>query len=375
MSTERQDSAKKYAKQKRWVFILDFLINGFVALIWVFSGFSIWLREFISLNNFPLIVTNGLFILVYGFVAFVISSPLTYYSEFLLPKRYELSHERLSSWLTDQTKSLAISGAIGIPLLLLIYWFLSIAPQTWWIWAAAIVVTISVLFANLYPVLIAPIFNKFVPLADQHNELEQKLTNLARQANTHVAGVFQFDMSRRTKTANAALMGFSNTKRIVLSDTILENYTDDEIETILAHELAHHVHNDLPLSILVNSVIIILTFFLASFGLQWGIHFFNFASISDIANLPLLEIIFGLFSILVFPIQNTFSRILEKRADTYALKITNKPIPFATALTKLSDQNLAELDPDPWIEFFMHSHPSISKRILMAEQYAENQNE
>jgi STE24 endopeptidase len=374
MEENRQQQAKEYARQNRWCFLLDFAINGALAISWVLSGLAILLNDLFHILQMPLLISNSLFILCYGFIAFVVGSPLTFYSDYILPKRYNLSHQSLSSWLLDQVKSLAISGAIGLPILLLIYWFLSITPNTWWIWAAVIMVTFSVLFANLYPVLIAPLFNKFIPLSDDHQELQQKLMLLADKAGTKITGVYKYDMSRRTSTANAALMGLSNTKRIVLSDTILENYTDDEIETILAHELAHHVHKDLPLSILVNSVIIILTFYAASFGMQWGIHFFNFHAISDISTLPLMEIMFGIFSVAVFPVQNTFSRILETRADEYALQITNKPNAFASALIKLSDQNLAELEPDPIIEFFMHSHPALSRRIHMAETYAEHLN-
>ena len=176
-------------------------------------------------------------------------------------------------------------------------------------------------------------------------------------------------MSRRSKTANAALMGLGNSKRIILSDTMLQNFDDDEIETVLAHELGHHVHKDIQSSILVNSIVMIAGFYLASLGMNWGIHLFHFSSIHDIATLPLLEIIFGIFSMLVFPIQNTFSRHLEKRADLFALQTTRKPAAFASALTKLSDQNLAEMDPDPLFEFLLHSHPALGKRIRMAEAF------
>ena len=374
MEADRQEQAKQYAKQNRWCFILDFFINGALAISWVISGLAILLNNLFHILQMPLIFANALFIICYGFIAFIVDSPLTFYSDYVLPKRYKLSTENLSSWLLDQIKSLAISGAIGVPLLLLIYWFLSVTPDNWWIWAAAILILFSVLFANLYPVLIAPIFNKFTPLSEEYAALEQKLIALAEKVGTKITGVYKYDMSRRTSAANAALMGLSNTKRIVLSDTILENFSDDEIETIIAHELGHYVHRDLPLSILVNSVIIILTFYAASFGMRWSIDFFNFNAISDISTLPLLEIMFGIFSLVVFPVQNTFSRILETRADEYSLKNTNKPEAFASALNKLSDQNLAEQDPDPLIEFFMHSHPAISRRIKMAEEYSEKIN-
>ena len=369
MENDRQQQAKKYAKIHRILFVLDFCINGIWALFWVISGFSNGLRTTISAFGFPVLVINAIFILIYGLSSILVLFPLNYYSDFTLPKKYDLSNETFSTWLLDQFKSTILSGAIGLPILLIIYWFLSIAPHTWWLWAAGFVFFASVLFANLYPVLIAPIFNKFTPLADDYAELAEKLTQLAKSARTQVSGVFQYDMSRRSKTANAALMGLGKSKRIVLSDTMIQNFTDDEIETVLAHELGHHVHKDIPRSIAINSILIFASFYLASLGLNWGIKIFHFASISDIATLPLLEISFGIFSMLVFPIQNTFSRALEKNADQFSLELTRKPGAFASALTKLSDQNLAEMDPDPLFEFLLHSHPALGKRIRMAETF------
>ncbi len=368
MQQDRQNQAKIFARQKRLAFIFEFGLNGLWAILWVITGLAILIRDTLSAFGLPNLVLNILFIIVYGLSTTILLFPLTWYSDFHLPKRFEVSNETLSSWLMDQVKGTVISGMVGIPVLLAIYWLLATQPRTWWIWAAVFMVLLSVLFARLYPVLIAPIFNKFIPLGDEYKTLALKLSTLAEKAKTHISGVYQYDMSRRSKTANAALMGLSNSKRIVLSDTLLENFTDEEIETVLAHELAHHVHQDIPVSILVNSLLIFASFFLASYGLTWGIHFFRFSSIADIANLPWLEIIFGLISLLVFPAQNSFSRRLEKRADAFSLQLTQKPAAFASALRKLSDQNLAELDPDPLIEFFMHSHPSLKKRIAMAEK-------
>lgn len=375
MEQDRQNQAKIFAKQKRLVFFFDFGLHGMWAILWVITGVSVFVREQLFAYGLPILIINALFIVLYGLSSILFLFPLTWYGDYLLPKRYEVSNETLSSWLLDQLKGTVISGVIGIPVLMAIYWFLSTQPRTWWIWAASFMVLLSVLFARLYPVLIAPIFNKFVPLGIEYETLSHKLSVLAEKAKTHISGVYQFDMSRRSKTANAALMGLSKSKRIVLSDTMLTKFTDEEIETVLAHELAHHVHKDIPLSILVNSLLIFASFFLASFGLIWGMELFHFSSVSDIANLPWLEIIFGLVSLLVFPAQNSFSRILEKRADAFALQLTQKPAVFASALRKLTDQNLAELDPDPLIEFFMHSHPSLKKRIALAEQWVKPANE
>jgi STE24 endopeptidase len=369
MDNDRQQQARKYARIHRIIFILDFGLNGLWALFWVISGFSISLRTFINALGYPVLIVNGLFIIVYGLTSILVLFPLSLYSDFLLPIKFNMSNENFSSWIVDQIKGTLLSGVVGVPFLLIIYWFLSIQPQTWWIWSAVLIFLASVVFAKLYPILIAPIFNKFTPLSQDHAHLIHRLTVLAESSHTQISGVFQYDMSRRSKSANAALMGLGDSKRIVLSDTLLENFTEDEIETVLAHELAHHVHKDIPVSIAINSILIFASFYIASIGLNWGISFFKFSSISDIANLPYLEIIFGIFSLFIFPIQNLFSRHLEKRADLFSLQLTQKPAAFASALTKLSDQNLAEMDPDPIFEFLMYSHPALGKRILMAENF------
>jgi STE24 endopeptidase len=370
MENKRQNQAKRFAMHKRIAFFCEFFLNGFWAILWVFSGFSVILRQTLVDYQFPILLVNTLFIIIYGLSTIIFLLPVSWYAEFYLPHKFQVSTENISNWLADQIKGTLISGLIGIPILLAIYWFLSIRPQTWWIWAATFVILISVLVARLYPILIAPLFNKFSPLQDQYAYLAHKLAALAESVKMPVSGVYQFDMSRRSKAANAALMGLASSRRIVLSDTLLDTFNDEEIETILAHELGHYAHKDISISILVNSLLIVASFYLASHGLNWGIKAFSFSSIADIATLPWLEILFGLMSLLVFPAQNSFSRFLERRADAFAIHITRNPAAYASALRKLADQNLAELDPDPWIEFFMHSHPALEKRIKFAEGFS-----
>jgi STE24 endopeptidase len=184
-----------------------------------------------------------------------------------------------------------------------------------------------------------------------------------------VQGVFKFDMSRRTKAANAALTGLGNTRRIILGDTLIDEFTTDEIETVLAHELGHHVHKDIPLSMLVESLLTLLGLYLASLGLNWGVGVFRFEGPADIAALPLFMLVIGAYGLVTMPLGNAFSRWRERRADEYALRETGMGIAYASALTRLANQNLADADPEPWVEFILYSHPALSKRIAMAEAY------
>jgi STE24 endopeptidase len=182
-----------------------------------------------------------------------------------------------------------------------------------------------------------------------------------------VRGVFKFDMSRRTKAANAALMGLGNTRRIVLGDTLLNEFTPDEIETVLAHELGHHVNQDIPVGIILESVLTLGGLYLASLGLKWGAATFGFAGPADIAALPVFALVMGAYSLVTMPLGNAYSRWRERRADAYALRATGNGAAYASALTRLTNQNLADADPEPWVEFLLYSHPALSRRIALAK--------
>jgi STE24 endopeptidase len=212
-----------------------------------------------------------------------------------------------------------------------------------------------------------PLFNKFVPLGDEHADLVDRLMLLAKRSGTYIKGVFKFDMSKRTKQANAGLTGLGNTRRIIIGDTLLNEFTPDEIETIMAHELGHQVNKDIPLGILFGSLTTLVGLYLASVGLTWGVKFFNFDGTADIAAFPLFVLVLGFYGLLTMPLENGFSRWRERRADEYALSLTHNGAAYASALTRLANQNLADADPEAWVEWFLYSHPALGKRIAMAE--------
>jgi STE24 endopeptidase len=227
----------------------------------------------------------------------------------------------------------------------------------------------TVLLSNLAPILIMPLFNKYVPLGDEHKELADRLMELARRANTKVKGVFKFDMSKRTKAANAALTGIGNTRRIVLGDTLINEFSTDEIETVLAHELGHHVHRDIPFLITFGTLSTTLSLFLASLALNWAIGYFGFTGPADIAAFPALMLIFSAYGLITMPIDNAVSRWRENMADDYALHSTGKKEAFASAFTRLANQNLGEVDPEKWVVWLFYSHPPLGERIAKANNW------
>lgn len=369
LDPDRQKKAKQYARIRRRLMLVDPFLGGLYLLAWLFLGWSAGLK-----NSLVAFTTNdwllvGGFGLVFGAGYFLLNLPLSFYSGFILPHQYELSTQKLKGWLMDQVKGILVGGILGGLLLEVIYAVLRAAPETWWLYVGGLLLVFNVLFSNLAPVLLFPIFYKVKPLGEEHQELVERLKRLAADAKTRIQGVFQFDMSRRTKQANAALMGLGNTRRILLGDTLLSEFTTDEIETVIAHELGHHVHRDIPLGILFSSLATLGGLFLASLGLRWGVRVFGFESPADVAALPLFALVIALYGLVTMPLENAFSRWRERRADLYALQATGKGQAYASALARLANQNLADANPEAWVEFFLYSHPALGKRIKMAQEF------
>jgi STE24 endopeptidase len=369
LDPQRQQSAKQYAKIRRRFMLLDLLLGTALLFCWLLMGWSVDLRDWIlawTQNTWlAVLVFGGIF----GGCFYIIDLPLSFYTGYILPHRFQQSNQTFKGWCTDLIKNLAISIILGGVILEIVYLMLHNSPQYWWLWTALFFLLFNVLLANLAPVLLFPIFYKFIPLDEKYQDLQDRLLALATDAGIDVMGVYAFDMSRRTKSANAGLTGLGNTRRIILGDTLLEEFTTDEIETVLAHELGHHVNRDIPLGMILQTLVTLGGLYLTSLGLSWSILYFNFRSISDLAAFPLFGLFLGAYGLISMPLTNAFSRWREVLADRFALHLTHNGGAYADALTRLSNQNLAEVDPEPWVEFLLYSHPALEKRIRMAQSY------
>lgn len=366
----RQKRARQFARIRRRLMLVDLTIVAAYVLSWLIFGWSQNLASALAgftSNEWLLVAAFGL---VFGAGYFIISLPLDFYSGFVLPHRFNISTQSLASWVSDLLKSLGLSALLGGALLEIVYALLRAYPQSWWLWVAGVLLLITVIMANLAPVIILPLFYKFKPLDEEYSELAQRLLALAERTGTKVEGVYQFDMSRRTTAANAGLTGLGNTRRILLGDTLLEEFTPDEIETILAHELGHHVHKDIPVGILVESTITLVGLYLASIGMALGVGWLGLNGPGDPAGMPLLILVMGLYGLLTMPLTNAYSRWRERRADRFALSTTHKVEAYTSALIRLANQNLSEVEPEPWVEWLLHSHPSLGKRIRMAREFS-----
>jgi STE24 endopeptidase len=364
---EKQVKAKQYSRIRRRLWVVETVAGAVYLLAWLFFGWAraltAWLKTFTT-NDWLLVLG---FIVVFGGIAFILELHLDYYSGFSLPHRFGQSNQDIQGWVTDQLKGLLITMPLGLVIIELVYLALRSAGPWWWLWTAAGMLVFTVLLTNLAPILIMPLFNKFVPIGDEHAELADRLMKLAERAHTRVRGVFKFDMSKRTKAANAALTGLGNTRRIVLGDTLINEFTTDEIETVLAHELGHQVHRDIPILLAFSTLMTLGGLFLASLGLNWAAGYFSFSGPGDIAGLPALGIVIGAFGLVTQPLGNLFSRWRERLADEYSLQSTAKPAAFASAFIRLANQNLGEVDPEKWVVFMFYDHPPLGERIRMAE--------
>jgi len=366
---EKQKQARQYARIRRRLWLLDTCFSALYLLAWLFLGWSISLREWLIARTANEWVLIALYVLIFGGVYSILNLPLGYYSGFMLPHRFEQSNQSFKDWLVDQLKGLAIGVPIGLLVLELIYLALRLTGGLWWLWVAAGLLLFTVLLSNLAPILIMPLFNKFTPLGAEHRDLQDRLLALAERAKTKVEGVFKFDMSKRTKAANAGLTGLGNTRRIILGDTLINEFTVDEIETVLAHELGHHIHRDIPFLIAFGTLSTTLGLYLAAMLLDWAVRFFGFVSPADIAALPSLALILGAYGLLTMPLENAVSRWREQMADDYALQSTQKGEAFASAFTRLANQNLGEVDPERWVVLMFYSHPPLGERIGKAKEF------
>ena len=365
----RQQQAKEYARLRRRLFFVELGVDGVVTLAWLVFGWAAALKA----GLLGLTTNEWLLVPAFAIVFFlsfqIIELPLGYYSEFVLPHRFDQSTQTLAGWIKDQLLSTALIGIIGLPVLEVLYWLLRVTGPAWWLWAAAGYVVFVVLISGLAPVVIMPLFNKYVPLGDEYADLVARLKRLAERSGTPVSGVYRFDMSQRTKAANAALTGIGATRRIILGDTLLAEFSPDEVESVIAHELGHQVHRDIPVGIAISSVITLIGLGIVAWVLSTGARALGFSGPADVGALPLLALTFGLFGLLTLPLNNAYSRWRETRADAYALDSTRNPAAFGGAMTRLANQNLSETDPEPWVVFLLYSHPPIGQRLAMAANW------
>ena len=358
-------NAKSYSRTKLALRLLSSGISFVFLIVLVATGVSKTLADAVfsaAGNPYTAVLIYGG---VLGIMHACLVTPLGFASSFLLEHRYGLSTQTLARWVWERVKGMAVGLPLAAGLLVILFYCLRAYDVHWWLPVALVVTILSVVLARIAPVLIMPLFYTFTPLAQE--SLRVRLERLCASAGVRVEGVYAFNMSKQTRKANAGFTGIGKGKRIIIGDTLVREFTEEEIETVFAHELGHYYHHHILIGLATGILSTFAGLWCASVLLAWSAHFLGLTSVADPAVLPLLAVWLALFGMVTGPIGNIISRRHERQADAFAVERTGNAPAFIAALRKLARQNLADEEPHPLVEFLFFSHPSIASRIRAAE--------
>ncbi len=367
-----EDKASRYHRLKRRSAVLSVAVTASVLAAFLLSGASSAAGDGVrhvtgaAAGEYSFL-TVGLYVAILALLQEAVAFPLAFYRGLLLERRYGLSSESFAAWLGDHLKAAGLGLALGLAGAEVVYAALHVTPAWWWLLSAAVFVIVMGVMAKIAPLVLLPLFYRFTPLARE--SLRERLVALSARAGVPVLGVYEWGLGDKTRRANAALVGTGGTRRIIVSDTLLAEYSDDEIEVILAHELAHHVHRDILAGLLAEGLLLLAAFFIAATALAIWWAPLGLKTPSDVAGLPLLLLGGGAVSLAATPGVNALSRWNERRADRYALALTRQPAAFISAMKRLAAQNLAEERPSRTVLWLFHTHPPVEQRIEAARRF------
>ena len=361
---ETVSNEKLYNKIKLRLSIIDLVLDLLLITVLAFSGISIYIAGLSAVTG-NIYGDFLVFVLIIGLGLSVIGFPFDFYGSYIVEHKFGLSNQTFFKWLWEKSKSSFLSIVIGVPVSLVFYFLIRSMGDKWWLYFAGFIFVISVFFARIAPVVIFPLFYKFTKLED--GEIKEKLEKILADVNIKITGIFSFNMSKDTKKANAGFTGLGKSKRIILSDTLLEKFTPDEIAIVFAHEAGHYKHRHIVKNIMFSTVVIFASFYICSVLHTLTIKAMGFENVYDLAALPALVFYLTLSGLIMMPVTNYISRRYEFQADGYAVKLTSDIDSFVSTMEKLAEINLADKEPHPVVEFFLYSHPSIKRRIETAK--------
>ena len=355
--------AKEYDAIHNRLFVIQILMVVALLAVYQFSGASALLANGLvaRFGEGLWYAANAVYIVVtvFGFAACMFL--LSYYSGHVLERHYELSNETFGEWFSDFIKSLIIDLALATVLFSVIYALLRWMPNWWWLFATGFYIVFAIVLSTLMPVVIMPLFHKFEPL--EEGDLTAAVRKMMDEAGIQVVGVYKWGLEEGTHMANAAFAGVGRRKRIILGDTLLSGYSQEEILAILAHEVGHYKNHDTVRLMLTSSLLALFGFFISHRILAGLSGALGFEHVFDIGAAPLFVFSLFIFSLVSMPFANLHSRRREFAADAYAIQEMGSADALVSAFEKLADQNLSNKEPAPWVEFLLHSHPSMARRI------------
>ncbi len=330
-----------------------------------------WLQAHLPAGEIETVRLTALFLFTIG-GHLLVSLPLSFYAGYLVEHRFGMSRQTVACWLRHYLKRNLLTVVFGLAMFVGLYWLIWLTGPWWWLTAAAAFFLISIVLGQLAPVVILPWFYTIRRIDEQ--ALKHRLTKLAHPAGLSIEGVYQIGLSEETEKANAMLAGLGRTRRVLLGDKVLKDFTEDEIEVIFAHEIGHHVHRHIHKMILAGGLYGILGFWICdrlmllyASGYQELVMHASF----PVWALPCLMLSITVFSMLMEPLQNVVSRHYERQCDRYALETTGLQAAYRSAFQKLAKLNKDNPNPNAWAVFLLHSHPPVAERLAMADEYSE----
>lgn len=364
-SSQSTDTAKTYNRIRLSLSLLSSVLTFLLLVALITEDWSRdlagWARSVLPGTYTSLLV----FVCAVAALQAVITLPFGFILGYVVEHRYGLSNQSPARWAWERLKGVLVSAPLAGAAVIALFFCMQWAGEAWWAVLALILTLANLLLTRIAPVLLLPIFYRVVPLED--GALKARIAALCARVAFPFEGMYSFNLSKNTRKANAAFTGIGKGKRILLGDTLLTGFTDEEIETIVAHELGHYLHRHILIGIAAGTAATFAGLFVASRLYSWSLTWAGFGGLTDLAALPLLAIWISLFALLTMPLGNILSRKLEREADAFAVRTTGNAAGFASALRKLASQNLADPEPHPLVEFFLYSHPSIARRLRMVE--------
>jgi Zn-dependent protease with chaperone function len=364
---ERRVAAKRLGAERRRLFLVATLVSLAAPLVPYLTGTWETLWYALAATFWPIVPRAALFLVGFHLALSVVMLPLSYYSGYVLQRAFDLGRQTRQAWALDWLKATALTMVLGVLVGGVFLWTVSAGGANWWWLFGTFASLAGLLLVFVMPYVLVPLFFKMRPLADA--ETVQRIHALVNRAGAPVRDICSLDFSRRTAEANAAVMGLGRSRRVVIADTLLAEFTPREVDAVVAHELGHHVHRDVQRLLVGNAVLIWLGLFAASRLSPLALPLLSVPNLAYVPAYPVLLFVTELFFLLVSPVLNWWSRHLETNADRFALQLTRDPGAFAAAMERLGCQNLIEWRPPRWATALLASHPPLYKRVELAQTW------
>lgn len=348
---------------------VESLFDDAVTLTVLLGGLLPWLIDRLPAWEEHFLLTGLLFFGLLGLASGLIGLPFDLYRTFVIEKRHGFSTITLRLWMTDLLKGIAVSSVLMGLLLSAFLTLLRFAPHSWWFWTWLVFASFQLLMIWLYPVVIAPLFNRYEPIRDEG--LKEAIIALMAKVGLKTEGVYQVDAGKRSRHTNAYFTGLGKTKRIVLFDTLIASHTAEEITAVLAHEIGHWKRRHILKQLLFMEAASLIVLWIASHLIVWPLLYetFGFTRPIPFVGLLLSAALFGPLTILITPIVSATQRRFEREADAFVSGLTGRTTHLMSALKRLARDNLANLHPHPLYARFYYSHPPLPERIARLKEF------